>query len=323
MLLMRGWCRANTLWSAGQSSAVCGCHAQTALWNLSALQPFSARSLSILALCCNFLSVGLWLRCAIIIKIFCLVGVSCLCNVCSATPRPCTSCLWASVLTSLLPGVLLEVSQASQLFRLLSKTYFCGHAIPMSCIKAFLLSFMRSKPEMGEEKFRAGAGFLWTWTDAADFSVVARFLIYTLPLHIVYKGNIQKEIITFMSSVAIRSLNLSDGLKKQRSFKPHLDCCMLCLHVAVDLVELFNCNLSQMWLDLQLVCGSLFVRSVESWGLPAEAFQGLGMAVGRHSDTGEACVHTQAWGWEVCPFSREPCSDGWRLSYPMAPNTRP
>lgn len=62
MLLMMGWCRASTSRSAGQSSAVLGCHAWTALWNLSVLQPFSARSSSILALCCNFLSVGLWLH---------------------------------------------------------------------------------------------------------------------------------------------------------------------------------------------------------------------------------------------------------------------
>lgn len=46
----------------GSVLTVHGCHAQTALWNLSALQPFSARSFSILELCCNFLSVGLWLR---------------------------------------------------------------------------------------------------------------------------------------------------------------------------------------------------------------------------------------------------------------------
>lgn len=44
MLLMRRWCRASTSWSAGQSSAVCGSHAQAVLRSLSALQPFSARS---------------------------------------------------------------------------------------------------------------------------------------------------------------------------------------------------------------------------------------------------------------------------------------
>lgn len=49
-----------------------------------------------------------------------------------------------------------------------------------------------------------------------------------------------------MSSVAIRSFNLSDGLKNQSSLKPHLDCYMLCLHVAVDLVELLDCNPPQM-----------------------------------------------------------------------------
>lgn len=49
-----------------------------------------------------------------------------------------------------------------------------------------------------------------------------------------------------MSSVVIGSFNLSDGLKNQSSLKPHLGCYMLCLHVAMDLVELLDCNLPQM-----------------------------------------------------------------------------
>ena len=49
-----------------------------------------------------------------------------------------------------------------------------------------------------------------------------------------------------MRSVTIRSFNLSDDLKNQSSLKPHLDCYMLCLHTAMDLVELLDCNLPQM-----------------------------------------------------------------------------
>lgn len=49
-----------------------------------------------------------------------------------------------------------------------------------------------------------------------------------------------------MSSVAIRSFNLSDSLKNQSSLKPHLDCYVFCLHVTMDLVELLDYNLPQM-----------------------------------------------------------------------------
>lgn len=72
----------------------------------------------VLVLCCNFLSAGLWLRCAIIIRILCLIrskfSLHCLLG------RSKTLCvLLASIhLDFPLLGVLLEVSHSSQLFRL-------------------------------------------------------------------------------------------------------------------------------------------------------------------------------------------------------------
>lgn len=68
-----------------------------------------------------------------------------------------------------------------------------------------------------------------------------------------------------MSSLERRSFNLSEGLKNQSSFKPHLDSYVLCLHIAMDLVKLLDYNLPQ--LDYNLLTSSQYVGtcSKDQW----------------------------------------------------------